>query len=99
MRGRGGWFGWGPGMGMGRGGWFGWGPGMGMGRGGGFGWGRGFGMGWGRGNPYPFCRTFPWMPRGWWAWGASPYGSSYGGTPTTYAPYSPYTAYPGYPAY
>ena len=22
---------------------------------------------WGRGNPYPFCRRFPYMPRGWWA--------------------------------
>jgi len=22
--------------------------------------------GWGRGNPYPFCRRFPWLPRGWW---------------------------------
>ena len=19
-----------------------------------------------RGNPYPFCRFFPWLPRGWW---------------------------------
>ena len=18
------------------------------------------------GNPYPFCRCFPWLPRGWW---------------------------------
>jgi len=26
-----------------------------------FGWGRGFG------NPYPFCRWFPWLPRWWWA--------------------------------
>ena len=25
-----------------------------------FGWGRGFG------NPYPFCRWFPWLPRWWW---------------------------------
>lgn len=24
------------------------------------------GGGWGRGNPYPFCRRFPWLPRGWW---------------------------------
>ena len=43
-------------------------------------WGPGYGV-WG-GNPYPFCRRFPWLPRGWWA--------------TT--PYSPYyaEALPGY---
>ena len=28
----------------------------------------GFWPGWGRGNPYPFCRWFPWMPR-WWCTG------------------------------
>ncbi|MDI6889163.1 MAG: DUF5320 domain-containing protein [Methanocellales archaeon] len=22
--------------------------------------------GFGRGNPYPFCRRFPWLPRWWW---------------------------------
>jgi len=27
-----------------------------------FGWGRGLG------NPYPFCRWFPWLPRWWWAY-------------------------------
>ncbi len=27
----------------------------------GFGPGRGMGMG----NPYPFCRNFPWLPRRW----------------------------------
>ncbi len=21
----------------------------------------------GRGNPFPFCRNFPWLPRRWWA--------------------------------
>ena len=21
---------------------------------------------WGRGNPFPFCRWFPWLPRWWW---------------------------------
>jgi hypothetical protein len=26
--------------------------------------GRGLG---GRGNPYPYCRRFPWLPRWWWA--------------------------------
>jgi len=37
------------------------------------GWfGRGFWFGWGRGfgNPYPFCRWFPWLPRWWWAYPA-----------------------------
>jgi len=48
------------------------------------GWFRGYGMGWGRGafgwgawpgNPYPYCRYFPWLPRGWWAYGAAyPWG-------------------------
>ncbi|NPV28841.1 MAG: DUF5320 domain-containing protein [Firmicutes bacterium] len=34
---------------------------------------------WWAGNPYPFCRFFPWLPRRWWAypgyaagWGAYP---------------------------
>ena len=35
-------------------------------------WGRG--GGWGRGNPYPFCRNFPWLPRWWWA---TPYAGRY----------------------
>ena len=37
--------------------------------------------GWGRGNPYSFCRFYPWLPRWWWSHGAggyvgavSPYG-------------------------
>ena len=67
-----------------------WGPGYGWGRG----WGRGRGWGgWGRGNPYPFCRAFPWLPRGWWAmpW-LSQYGAPYGG-------YVPYTGYTGYGPY
>ena len=46
--------------------------GRGFGFGGGFG--RGFGRGWGRGrgpgNPYPYCRAWPWLPRGWWWTGA-----------------------------
>lgn len=29
----------------------------------------------GRGNPYPFCRWFPWRPRRWWAYGPGPYGA------------------------
>jgi NAD-dependent dihydropyrimidine dehydrogenase PreA subunit len=36
-------------------------------RGWGRGRGRGPGRGWGRGNPYPFCRFYPWLPRRWWA--------------------------------
>ncbi|RLG56711.1 MAG: hypothetical protein DRN88_03855 [Candidatus Hydrothermarchaeota archaeon] len=61
----------------------------GFGRRGGFGRGRGFGVGFRgfRGNPYPFCRFFPWLPRWWWT-------GIYG--PIT--PYTPYI-YPTYPAY
>jgi len=76
-------------------------PWFGRGRGGGLGFGRGYwswgygfgrgvwGPGWGRGNPYPFCRFFPWLPRRWWAMGLTPYGYSYG-----VAPYWPYAAQP-----
>ncbi|MDF2955936.1 hypothetical protein [Candidatus Alkanophaga liquidiphilum] len=58
-----------------------------------FGRGRGWWGGW-RGNPFPFCRWFPWLPRWWWtgiygpitpwtplwmpAW-QSPYWAYYGG--------------------
>ena len=42
-------------------------------------WGRRRGFwGWGRGNPYPFCRLYPWLPRGWWRWGYSPYAYGWG---------------------
>ncbi|RKY38501.1 MAG: hypothetical protein DRP76_04400 [Candidatus Omnitrophota bacterium] len=37
-------------------------------------------FGWGRGNPFPFCRWFPWLPRGWWSgiWGPmTPFGFGY----------------------
>lgn len=58
----------------------------------GFGWGRGWGAGWGwRGNPYPFCRWFPWLPRGWW-WMGWFYYPSYGGYPG-------YGYMPGYPPF
>ncbi|MBN1455945.1 MAG: hypothetical protein JW945_06825, partial [Methanomicrobia archaeon] len=60
--------------------------GRGMGRGRGFR--SGFGPGRGMGNPYPFCRNFPWLPRGWWtgmygpvapaAYPAPYYGAPYG---------------------
>lgn len=59
-RGRGG--GYGRGMGVGRGYWAGMAPRI--------GWGRGMG------NPYPYCRFYPWMPRRWWAMGMSPYSGS-----------------------
>jgi hypothetical protein len=39
---------------------------------------------WGRGNPYPFCRRFPWMPRGWWA-------------VPSYGPWGPYQPVGGLP--
>ncbi|MBE9512570.1 MAG: hypothetical protein IMY77_00700 [Chloroflexi bacterium] len=55
--------------------------------------GRGWsGWGWpggGRGNPYPFCRFNPWLPRRW--------ATSYAGQ---YAATIPYMGYGGYhPAY
>lgn len=70
--------------------------------------GRGFGRGWfggGWGNPYPYCRFYPWLPRRWWA---TPHAGYYGAT----APhlrhgypyygvagasyYTPYRAWPWY---
>ena len=54
--------------------------------------GRGFsGPGyWGRGgNPYPFCRWFPWLPR---RWSATPYAPYYASTIPGY----PATGYPPY---
>ena len=57
--------------------------------------GRGwFGWGWpggGRGNPYSFCRFYPWPPRRWWT---APYAGQYAAT-------TPYRGYgsPGYGAY
>ncbi len=42
-----------------------------------YGRGRGFGTsrgGRGLGNPYPFCRFYPWLPRRWWRFGSAPYG-------------------------
>jgi hypothetical protein len=33
----------------------------------GFGGGYGF-SGRGLGNPYPYCRLYPWLSRGWWAY-------------------------------
>ncbi|WP_369017993.1 hypothetical protein QBE54_09685 [Thermatribacter velox] len=59
-------------------------------------WGGSYpGFGWygrGRGNPYPFCRNFPWLPRGWWAmpyagYGAYPYAGYYRTYPFPYPPY------------
>ncbi len=54
----------------------------------------GFGGFWGRGNPYPFCRFFPWLPRWWWA---SPYAAQYAATITGQFPfYRPGIIYPYY---
>jgi hypothetical protein len=36
------------------------------------------GLGMVRGNPYPYCRFYPWLPRRWWAMGMNPYGSGPG---------------------
>ena len=35
-----------------------------------FGWGY---RGWGRGNPYPPCRFYPWLPQRWWTYGPGSY--------------------------
>lgn len=51
------------------------------------GWfGRGY-QGWGRGNPYPFCRLYPWLPRRWWAYGPGLYPPT---MPAYYPVYRPY---------
>jgi hypothetical protein len=54
----------------------------------------------GRGNPFPFCRNFPWLPRWWWA---SPYAGQYAGTipyPGGFPSVQPYgwPYAPGYPS-
>ncbi|MEA2074628.1 MAG: hypothetical protein U9O85_02675 [Euryarchaeota archaeon] len=56
------------------------------GRGFGRGFGIGFGSGRGMGNPYPFCRNFPWLPRWWWTGMYGPIA------PSTYP--VPYYGYP-----
>jgi len=67
------------------------------------GWfGRGFWFGWGRGfgNPYPFCRWFPWLPRWWWAYPALSllyYGVPWGFPYYSTLPY--YGAIWGFPYY
>jgi len=35
------------------------------------------GGGWGGGNPSPFCRFFPWLPRRWWAFPGAGYGAGW----------------------
>lgn len=72
-RGRGGY---GRGMGFGRGYW----PGLAPG--------GAYGQGLGRGNPYPYCRFYPWLPRRWWAMGINPYGT--GSSPWTVQNPSPW---------
>lgn len=56
--------------------------------------------GWGgRGNPFPFCRNFPWLPRWWWA---TPNAAQYGATIPYYGYGFPYygTGYPyAYPGF
>ena len=57
------------------------------------GFGRGFwsyGFGRGMGNPYPYCRNFPWLPRRWWMGMYGPITP--GGYPAYYNHfYSPYS--------
>ena len=68
-----------------------------MWRGRGFGYGRGFwgfgpGPGWGRGNPTLYCRAYPWLPRGWWAYSnMSPWATtSYGAQAPGSYPWNPW---------
>ena len=64
-----------------------------------------FGRGWfgrgggrGRGNPYPYCRFYPWLPRRWWAYGTGFYPRFYGGAPSVpYGASGYYAAPPAYP--
>jgi hypothetical protein len=64
-----------------------------------FWFGRGYlGMGRGRGNPYPFCRFNPSLPRRWWAYrpGLNPTGMG-GFYPQAVSGYYPrYSPYPWY---
>ncbi len=70
----------------GRGGWFRNGYGMGRGRGA-FGWGTGYASYAWPGNPYSYCRNFPWLPRGWWRFGTVAYPGT-AGWPVGYGAYS-----------
>jgi hypothetical protein len=49
----------------------------------------------GRGNPYPFCRFYPWLPRRWWAYGVYPPPAqpAYPYNMPVAAPYPPRGAY------
>ncbi|MDZ7262072.1 MAG: DUF5320 domain-containing protein [candidate division KSB1 bacterium] len=51
--------------------------------------------GWGGGNPFPFCRNFPWLPRWWWA---TPYAGQFASTIPYYFGAGYYPTFPGYPA-
>lgn len=57
-----------------------------------FGWGY---RGWGRGNPYPFCRFYPWLPRRWWAYRPGFYPM----VPRGLYPQAAYNYYPSYTPY
>lgn len=63
---------------------------FGYGYGFGRGWGYGFGRRFGWGNPTLYCRAYPWLPRGWWKWGYSPYEENCYGVPR-YPYYGGYT--------
>lgn len=71
----------------------GFGRGWGLGRGywPGSGFGRGYGMGRGMGNPYPYCRFYPWLPRRWWAMAVNPYAGvpSFQSSPPSWGAYGP----------
>lgn len=58
----------------------------------------------GRGNPFPFCRNFPWLPRWWWAMPSAgqyaatiPYVGAYPYAPPYVPPYAPPYPFRGQP--
>lgn len=53
------------------------------------GWFRGGHRGWGTGNPYPFCRFYPWLPRRWRAYRAGYYPMGYHPAPGYYPQTTP----------
>ena len=54
-----------------------------------------YGGGWGGGNPFPFCRNFPWLPRWWWA---TPYAAQCAATIPSFFGSGYFPAYPSFPA-
>jgi len=53
----------------------------------------------GRGNPYPFCRFYPWLPRRWWAYGYPLTGGGRGFCTVPLGMGYPYMGYRPYPQF